>query len=555
MTAFTRFRMTLVVVLLAGGCGSDEVMSPGTGPGTLMAAFVPVAGGTVTVPIPNQATPEGQAALPAFSRRTLLRATMTGSVDIQASPYNPGGVGLPPPGQPRTVGLPGFKYNTSVGYDCGAQLRVYYGSLVDVVVPCVDGTSSDTLVSAQGYFYAQAGEAGTAMRTAGRSGAWNCTNSDGATGPCWYYSTSGQTVTIERVTADFDLTATPTTVNYNDTVTVTASVSPAQEGGLNVPWTIDSVRWTPAFGTQNAPYSWNLFVPNTGDAPSRTCRRPFTRSGTLTVSATVNGDVKQKSVAIDVTPPKLTLTATPQAVQPGGSVTFSYTVTGTGGAWVGNPTWVWQPDSGQAGDGISSPCYSQNPCTRALTKSGIMTLTVVVYPGDGSADALSASAHVSVVPCPTGREPLDQPMIRQALVDAHDRLNSTDQEQVVPVFHDPSGYFVLSVPTSYASACKAVWTPPSPTSFPGTDLIAIAHTHRGKPGTAQWCPEFGNYTAGEGGSGKDWQFFKQLQNEPSYQSAGWSDLEYWIIDGDYVYVMEPGKSRKAELKPGTTQFS
>lgn len=352
------------------------------------------------------------------------------------------------------------------------------------------------------------------------------------------------------------MTATPTPVNYLDTVTVTASVSPAQVGGFNVPWTVDSVKWAPVSGTQASPCTASTFQPYSGDPPTRTCRKPFTRSGTLTVFATVNGDVKQKAVAIEVTPPKLTLTATPQAVRPGESVTFTATVTGAGGAWVGNPAWTWQPDSGQVGDGISSPCYSQNPCTRALTKSGTMTVTVVVYPGDNSQDALTASAHVSVVPCLTRDPLLDDSRIRKALKDAYAQSVATNREQVLAVFHDPSsGLFTLPVPTSYASQCKATWTPPHPSSFPGTDLVAIVHTHPYKPGTNQWCPEFGNYIGGQGGSTDDWKGFNTLQQNADYQGAGWNDLEYWVINGDYVHVMEPGKKKGSEKQPGTTRFS
>jgi len=378
-TAFTRFCMTLVVVLLAGGCGSDEVLSPGTGPGTRMADFVPVAGGTVTVPIPNQATPEGQAALPTFSRRTLLRATMTGTVEITASPYNPGGAGLPEPGQARTVGLPGFQYNASGLYYCGAQLRVAYSS-GGFVIPCVAGESMDTVVSAQGFFYAGAGEAGTAFRTAGSPNAWYCSKPGGPTGPCWYYSTAGQTVTIERVTAELNVTATPTTVNYLDTVTVTVSISPAQAGGFNVPWTIDSVRWVAdSFGTQVSPCTWNLFVPNTGDAPSRTCRRPFSRSGTLTVSATVSGDLKQKAVRIEVTPPQLKVTASPASIPSAQSVTFTASVTPSWVTWsLSGSGWTWRPDSGTGGISPSNCWWYEKTCTRTIAKSGWMKATATV---------------------------------------------------------------------------------------------------------------------------------------------------------------------------------
>ncbi len=76
-----------------------------------------------------------------------------------------------------------------------------------------------------------------------------------------------------------------------------------------------------------------------------------------------------------------------------------------------------------------------------------------------------------------------------------------------------------------------------------------------KPGTSHWCPEFGNYIGLPGGSPDDWEGFNSLQHNPVYQAAGWNDLEYWVMNGDFVHVMEPGKAQGSELKPGTTRFS
>ena len=245
------------------------------------------------------------------------------------------------------------------------------------------------------------------------------------------------------------------------------------------------MKWAPASGTQPSPCTASTFQPYSGDPPTRTCRKPFTRSGTLTVYATVNGDVKQKSVAIEVTP-RLTLTATPQAVQPGGSVTFSYTVTGTGGAWVGNPTWVWQPDSGQGG--LSSPCYSQNPCTRALTKSGTMTVTVVVYPGDNSQDALTASVHVSVPPCQTGNPMIDSPEVQPGLNDLFASSLTDGVERGAWLMQRSDGsYYLEPFPLEWpADACGI--DPPLGTLPPG-GAVSWVHTHPwGKGDQMTQCP-------------------------------------------------------------------
>lgn len=84
-TAFTRFRRTLIVVL-AAGCAADELVSPSPGPVSLAADFVSVPGGTVTLGTPNPNSPAATVALPNFNKRVLLRATVTGSVDISLTP-------------------------------------------------------------------------------------------------------------------------------------------------------------------------------------------------------------------------------------------------------------------------------------------------------------------------------------------------------------------------------------------------------------------------------------------------------------------------------------
>jgi hypothetical protein len=304
-------------------------------------------------------------------------------------------------------------------------------------------------------------------------------------------------VTITPVTVDYNVTANPTTLNYNDTATVTATVSPSQVNAVNVPWAIDSISWAPAFGTQANPCAWNNWV--TVNAGTRTCRRPFTRSGTLTVFATVQGVQTQNAFSIVVTPPTLKVTVSPATIQGPQSVTFTAAVTpsaiswnlsgwawtpdhGTGGVYNGycswtektctriitrsgwmkatatigeytladsghvdvtrpqfkvtaspasipgpqsvtftatvTPTpgvpwnlssWTWTPDSGTGG--INNYCsWNENPCTRTISKSG--TMTVVTTIGEYT---LTASVHVSVLPCLTGDSSLDDSRIRRML--------------------------------------------------------------------------------------------------------------------------------------------
>jgi hypothetical protein len=195
-------------------------------------------------------------------------------------------------------------------------------------------------------------------------------------------------VTITPVTVDFTVTANPTTLNYNDTVTVTATVSPGQIGGTPVPWRIDSLTWAPAFGTQGNPCAWNNWV--TVDAGTRTCRRPFTRSGTLGVFATVNGVKTQNALSITVTPPTLKVTVSPATIQGPQSVTFTAAVTPSAISW-NLSGWAWTPDHGTGGVYNGYCSWTEKTCTRIITRSGWMKATATI--GEYT---LADSAHVDV---------------------------------------------------------------------------------------------------------------------------------------------------------------
>jgi hypothetical protein len=197
-------------------------------------------------------------------------------------------------------------------------------------------------------------------------------------------------VTITPVTVDYNVTVNPATLNYNDTVTVTATVSPSQVNGVNVPWGIDSITWAPAFGTQANPCAWNNWVtPNPG---TTTCRRPFTRSGTLTVFATVQGTHTTNALTLTVTPPTLKVTGAPASIVGPQSVTFTPAVTPSTVAWT--PYWYWTPDVGTAPRGIDTYCNAgEKPCTRTISASGWMKVSATI-----GEYALADSAHVTETP-------------------------------------------------------------------------------------------------------------------------------------------------------------
>lgn len=229
-------------------------------------------GGAISVPLSSPTDPSGSAQqLPYFAKTTLIRVTVTGSISTTLTPFNDGAPNQPQaPGAPRTFGPGGYYWGSPSYSECGAQVRVWY-STESFWPACASDRGTDTASSVSAHIYAQG--LGSASRTGaapGTSGANDCwyyaaNNFYSGTGPCFYYSSGGQTVTIERVGATLNLTASETNPDYQDTVTFTASVSPTSAGGKNIPWQIESVQWTTDDGSYSGwsqPCAWNSFQPN-----------------------------------------------------------------------------------------------------------------------------------------------------------------------------------------------------------------------------------------------------------------------------------------------------
>src|SRR5881296_334162 len=102
--------------------------------------------------------------------------------------------------------------------------------------------------------------------------------------------------------------------------------------------------------------------------------------------------------------------ASPQSIVGPQSVTFTATVTPSPAmSWTLDRNWQWTPDSGTGG--ISAVCgWNELTCTRTISKSGTMTAVATI--GEYT---LTASVHVSVVPCVTGDSSLDDSRIRRML--------------------------------------------------------------------------------------------------------------------------------------------
>ncbi|HLB37346.1 MAG TPA: hypothetical protein VJL31_12305, partial [Gemmatimonadales bacterium] len=423
---------------------------------------------STTLGITNIYDPRDSVVLPNYPSQVLATVTVVGLTSVYWNwpPENQG--------QLETTLDARGRFRYGVWNNCYEDVKIWF-SVTGLMSygPCSGYTSEETLTKLallQGQGKAWWG---------GRypQGVGDCDN-----GPCRYYEGLKE-ITIEPVEAEFTVTAEPATVNYKDSVTITAAVSPYQVDGVGLPWKIDSLKWVPAFGTQSSPCPHQgYFVPTTGASPTRTCRKPFTRSGTMTLFATVNGVPVQEAVAITVTPPELTVTATPASIAGPDSVTFTASVTPSNITWnLSGSGWTWRPDSGTGGLSYFCPWYEKT-CRRVCSKSGWMKATATI-----GEYALVDSAHVSVVPCLTNDSILDDSRIRRKLKEAWEASNpnsAADQrrERFGMRVRLPGDQIVDTnfVNLPGASPCRAY----DPEQFDPRsigEILLIWHTHPFKP--------------------------------------------------------------------------
>ena len=472
------------------------------------------------------------------NKRILYRVTASGTVTASRTAYWNNGPAVP---TEDPYGPSGFANGSPTGPTCYAFMYVgsssFYGGEIWYAPSCLAGTPPFPTTASSHVYLAGATSINRASSTGG--GQWDCYVPGLGSGPCFSWTDDGQTVTIERVEATLNVAVSPPdSVNYGDSVTVTASISPGGPlDGREIPWTIDSTRWVPAFGTQWAPCSWNAFVPN-NSGPMRICRRPFTRSGTLTVFATVNGTAQSKSVQVFVRPPKLKVTATPSTVLQNAPVTFTITMTPSPTQWWA-PTWSWRPDVGTGG--LSADCqWNHNPCTRNVSKSGWMKATAV-YDGYSLVD----SARVVVSNCITNDSILDDARIRDQLRNMWNAMNTTGPpqnrlERYGYRYYDSASQTIRDTtfqPLSGATPCQTWGNGVAPPVLGPRSVIWHGHGFRPYTGTAHTdtlpsnCPPDPNNPPAPG----DWRYQAPGPSQNDIDHATNAGAKYIVIDKSNVY--------------------
>lgn len=187
-----------------------------------------------------------------------------------------------------------------------------------------------------------------------------------------------------------------------------------------------------------------------------------------------------QTVSVERLDDRIQLVASPSTGGPR-TVTFTPAIPAWDGG-VSGSSWTWTPDAGTA---QVAACSGTSPCTKSMTESGTMTLTVSFY-AHAAVPKLTrhASVHVTVVDCPTGDSTLDDAHFRQVLKFVIDSSGATTlpygqrHELAGGYYMDPSNDTTTFLPyTAPSTPCTFQVPNPYPAAPPIPWLRAIPHAH------------------------------------------------------------------------------
>lgn len=299
---------------------------------------------------------------------------------------------------------------------------------------------------------------------------------------------------------------------------------------------------------------WQCMSPQAlpGETRQATCD-----DGSMTLAYTHPGYYRtsQQTVSVERLEDDVTLTANPQSVYAGDSVSFvanPLSSLGSGGAM----GWTWSADSGSAQTQVTCPS-SAAQCRAGIRESGIMTVHWYFYTspdGDASHKSRYASAHVTVeLQCPPVDSIMDSVSVRDSVASAWQRSNyapgsdqTTRWEQGGWIIRGSDGrYSVLD----FAFPAQNCGLNPPPGTQPPPGAVAWFHTH---PWTfdekATTCFKF-NFNAPNVPSvlrnlGLQPQNYKGVPSEDDQATAGVWNLPGYIIDADGIARFDSTTTRR-----------
>ena len=223
------------------------------------------------------------------------------------------------------------------------------------------------------------------------------------------------------INPEYTITGTQTVaVEILDSARATPNKNPIIPGDT-VTFTL-SVPWTSNFNANGATWTWVSDTTGVGTAAvisgcghTTTCSYKIFGKGHVVVTGVqAENAVTLSAVSqeILVQLPTLTLTASPRSMLTGDTATFTASVSPSSASW-GIGAWTWTPDSASGGINPNNCTTAEKVCKRSMALSGSMKVTAVV-----GTDTLTATTHVSVLPCLTGDSLLDDSRLRKQFSDA-----------------------------------------------------------------------------------------------------------------------------------------
>jgi hypothetical protein len=201
--------------------------------------------------------------------------------------------------------------------------------------------------------------------------------------------TGSITITIKPYHSDMVLVADSTMYHPGSIATFNLTLNPTTVNGHGIPYVADSSWWVPdSPGDGGDPSEQAMSGPGIAALNNPSAgRRVVVGSGTLSISAWVNGEWQRKSVHINA--PSLNLVAEPGRIHPGDSVKF--TPSWTDGASVTSVNgWTWTA-SNPPGATTTTACAGLVVCKTKVQEPGTMKVTVV-----RNGVTRTATAHVTV---------------------------------------------------------------------------------------------------------------------------------------------------------------
>jgi hypothetical protein len=281
--------------------------------------------------------------------------------------------------------------------------------------------------------------------------------------PCVHPPPDGSTPASGRVCPPrvLTLTADPSRIETaGDTVRFTAE-APGSQSLEVLEWS-----WAPVDSAQQA----QTASCQAGENP---CVIPVHEAGEMTVTARVDGQVREATASVQLPVPDLRLDTSPVPALVAVGDTMVFTASTDRPANLLVTAWNWTTDDGR---GLTTGCGPGfNPCARRVFEDGTMTVEALV-----NGAPRSASVRASVVnTCPLTEPYLADPDVIAGLRDMWQASRpggplADMREQTGYVVQLPHGYDVLWGPT-LSDACN-IHEPPDPQRAP-QNVVAWVHTH------------------------------------------------------------------------------